>query len=70
MTMTTTSEDEMTDTTTLHNIVEQSILNGNVNTENLNIQKGIFTQITYNRWKCVFLHNSTIFHCSICDATC
>ena len=70
MTMTTTSEDEMTDKTTLHNIVEQSILNGNVNTENLNIQKGIFTQITYNRWKCVFLHNSTIFHCSICDATC
>ena len=58
------------DNRTILNVVEESIDSGNAINENLNSQKGIFTRITYNRWKCVFLHNSTIFSCSICDATC
>ena len=52
------------------NIVDESIDSVMTTNENLHSQKVIFTRLTYNRWKCVFIHNSTVFSCSICDATC
>mgnify|MGYP003913645103 CR=1 FL=1 len=64
-----TTEEIGVDRTTI-DIVEQSVDSVNSSNEIPNPQKGIFTRVTYNRWKCVFLHNSTMFYCSICDAQC
>ena len=55
---------------TLNLNVEESVVNGNENNESLSNQKGTFTRLAFNRWKCVFLHNSSTFNCSICDASC